>query len=57
MTGKKFISVLFKCCNHYRRIYINKDGTAYSGSCPGCMKRVNIRVGEGGTSARVFEVY
>lgn len=57
MTGKKFISVLFKCCNHYRRIYINKDGTAYSGSCPGCMKRVNIRVGEGGTSARVFEAY
>lgn len=54
---KKFISVLFKCCNVYNRIYINKDGTGYSGRCPKCMKTVSFKIAEGGTDARVFEVY
>lgn len=57
MDGKKFLSVMFKCCNIYRRIYINKEGTAYSGYCPKCMKRVNIKIGPGGSESRVFEVY
>ncbi|NLF83960.1 MAG: hypothetical protein GX568_08270 [Candidatus Gastranaerophilales bacterium] len=54
---KKFLSILFKCCNVYSRIYQNKEGTAYVGRCPKCLKSVRILIGEGGTSARFFEVY
>lgn len=54
---KKFISVLFRCCNVYNRIYINKDETAYAGWCPKCLKPVRFKIGEGGTDTRIFEVY
>ncbi len=55
MEKKKFISVMFKCCNVYNRIYINKEGTAYTGCCPKCLKRVNVKVGPGGVDCRFFE--
>ncbi len=54
---KKFLSVLFRCCNVYNRVYINKEGTAYIGRCPKCMKPVSFKIGQGGTDTRFFEVY
>ena len=57
MKKKTFISVTFKCCNVYSRVYINKDGTAYEGICPRCYRKkvvVNV-VEKGGTKARFFE--
>jgi hypothetical protein len=53
---RAFLGVRFRCCGSYARIYKNKDGTAYAGRCPQCMKSVRFKVGEGGTSSRFFEV-
>lgn len=52
-----FLGVMFNCCSVYTRIYKNKDGTAYVGRCPRCLKNVRIPVGQGGTSERFFNVY
>ena len=53
--GKRsYLGIMFECCGVYARIYKNKEGTAYVGRCPRCLKQVRIRVGEGGTSCRFF---
>jgi hypothetical protein len=54
---RKFLGIHFKCCNVYSRIYVNKEGIAYEGSCPKCFKKVVIPIGENGCSSRFFEAY
>lgn len=49
-----FLGIMFDCCNVYGRIYKNKEGTAYVGRCPRCMRSVKVPVGEGGTNRRFF---
>ncbi|MBD3344541.1 MAG: hypothetical protein GF401_05720 [Chitinivibrionales bacterium] len=51
---RPFIGIHFTCCNAYNRIYKNKEGTAYEGSCPRCGKLVRVPIGEGGTGERFF---
>lgn len=51
---KKFLGIMFDCCGVYGRIYKNKEGTAYTGRCPKCMRPVNVKIGEGGTGQRFF---
>ena len=53
-TPKKFLGILFECCGVYGRIYQNKDGTAYVGRCPKCMRASKVKIGEGGTGQRFF---
>lgn len=48
---------MFQCCRVYARVYINKQNTAYSGMCPRCGKRVEFKVGHGGTDSRFFDAY
>lgn len=52
---RKFLGIKFNCCGAYNRIYQNKEGTAYVGRCPRCMKPVRVLIGEGGSNNRFFE--
>ena len=52
--GRKYLGIMFECCNIYSRIYQNKEGTAYVGRCPKCMRLVRVPIGEGGTNTRFF---
>jgi hypothetical protein len=49
-----FLGVHFTCCDVYARVYPNRDRTAYVGHCPRCAKRVDFKIGPGGTDARFF---
>ncbi|TVQ61162.1 MAG: hypothetical protein EA378_09965 [Phycisphaerales bacterium] len=51
-----FLQVWFKCAGQYRRVYKNRDGSAYEAICPLCAKSCTFRVGASGTSRRMFEV-
>jgi hypothetical protein len=53
--NRKFLGVHYKCCNVYARAYVNKEKTAYTGACPQRGKRVNIKIGHGGTNNRFFD--
>ncbi len=54
---KKFISVLFKCCNVYNRIYINKEENGLPWQMSQVPQVRKVQIGEGGTDTRFFEVY
>lgn len=52
-----YLGIMFNCCNIYARIYKNKEGTAYVGHCPKCMRKIRVPIGEGGTGQRIFNAY
>ncbi len=54
LQGRPWVAVEWKCCNVYSRVYRNREGTAYEGRCPKCMRHAKARVGPGGTNARFF---
>lgn len=55
-TGRPFLSVHFACCNVYRRLYRNRQGTLYEGACPRCGRVARFAIGPHGTSRRSFVV-
>lgn len=50
----RWIGIFFECCSVYSRIYRNREGTAYMGFCPRCQRPAKVKVGAGGTNARLF---
>ncbi len=52
--ARRFVVIHFVCCDVYSRIYVNRAGTAYSGNCPRCAKRIDLKIGPGGTDQRFF---
>ena len=51
---RRYIGVHFECCGVYTRIYRRANQDAYLGRCPHCLRPVRVRVGRGGTNARIF---
>jgi len=52
---KPFLMIWFRCCAAYGRLNKSPDGTQYTGRCPKCLAKLEVPVGEGGTSRRMFE--
>lgn len=53
--ARPFLMIWFRCCATYGRVPKSHDGTRYTGRCPKCLAQLEIPVGEGGTSRRMFE--
>jgi hypothetical protein len=51
---RKFLSVWYRCCHVYGRMYRNQAGTAYTGRCPRCAAHVRAAIGPDGTDRRMF---
>ncbi len=51
---RKFLSIWFRCCHTYGRLYRNAEETAYLGRCPSCGAPVQALIGPHGTDQRVF---
>jgi len=52
---RNYISVYFKCCGVYQRIYRRAGADKYVGYCPKCLGRVEVKVDPAGTDERFFE--
>jgi len=53
-STRPFVGVQFECCSIYARIYRNAAGTAYVGNCPRCAKKIELKIGHGGSDSRFF---
>jgi len=55
--NRSWISVYFKCCRVYQRVYRDRDGMAYTGWCPKCGRKAVVKISPLGTDSRFFEAH
>ena len=51
-TPRRFVGIMFDCCNIYGRLYLSKQRTAFEGRCPRCYRQVSVPASENGVDAR-----
>lgn len=51
---RKFVGVIFKCCNVYSRIYIDKGKDKFVGFCPKCGAKMEIYASSTGSKSNFF---
>lgn len=54
---RKYVGIQFECCGTYTRIYQNRQGTAYEGRCPRCLRQVRLKIAPWGTNERFFQAW
>ncbi len=54
LRGRPWLSIYWKCCQTYSRVYRNRKGDAYEGRCPKCSAPVRALIGTDGTASRFF---
>jgi len=52
---RPYISIFFRCCGVYQRIYRRKGVTTYVGYCPRCLGKIEVKVDPSGSDDRIFE--
>ncbi len=55
--SRPYIGISFECCNIYVRVYRKPEDMHYRARCPRCLREARLRVGPGGTSARMFRAF
>jgi len=53
--SRPFLSIWFRCCHVYGRLYRNASRTSYNGGCPRCGARARALVRQDGTARRCFQ--
>lgn len=49
-----WVSVMFRCCHVYQRVYFRPGATTAEGRCPRCLQPVCFEIREDGTDGRFF---
>ena len=52
---RPFLSIWYRCCHSYGRLYRNKAESAYEGRCPRCGAKAQVGIDANGTTNRLFE--
>ena len=52
--GRYWVSVLYRCCHVYQRVYFRSRAETAEGRCPRCLELVRFEIREDGTDGRFF---
>lgn len=55
-AGQKrhWVSVFYRCCNVYQRVYFRRGKVEAHGNCPRCFREVRFRLSQDGDTGRFF---